>query len=188
MDHMNLVAYAELKVVKTGICLFRRNAFLATLLLISLFSFSQASTNNKKIKAMPEILFVCEHGAARSTIATAYFNKLAEEQGLNYRAIFRATDPDSTLMPATIKGLTEDGFDITNWAPKLVSQTDINGASEIVTFDCNIPAADSKAKPLARWNGIPPISKDYNLTRDQIVEKVQQLINDLSNKQKKGND
>lgn len=137
---------------------------------------------------MSEILFVCEHGAARSTIAAAYFNKLAEEQGLKYRAVFRATNPDSTLMPAAIKGLTEDGFDITNWTPRLVSETDINRASEIVTFDCNIPASDSIAKPLVQWNGISPVSKDYNLTRNQIVERVQQLINDLAKKQKKEND
>ena len=136
---------------------------------------------------MPEILFVCEHGAARSTIAAAYFNRLAEEQGLNYRAIFRATNPDSILMPAAIRGLTEDGFEISNWIPKLVSQTDINNASEIVTFDCHIPAADSSPKPRVNWNGIPPVSKDYNLARDQIVEKVQELIDDLAKKQKKEN-
>ena len=134
---------------------------------------------------MSEILFVCEHGAARSTIATAYFNKLAEERGLNYRATFRATNPAATLMPATINGLTEEGFDISNWTPKLVSQTDINSASEIVTFDCKIPAFDSISKPLIQWNGIPPISRDYNLARNQIVEKVQQLINDLAKKQEK---
>jgi len=137
---------------------------------------------------MPEILFVCEHGAARSTIASAYFNKLAEEQGLNYRATFRATNPDSTLMPATIKGLTDDGFDISNWTPKLVSQTDINNAYEIITFDCNIPASDSSSKPLAQWNGISPVSKDYYLTRNQIVARVKQLIDDLAKKQKKEND
>ena len=137
---------------------------------------------------MLEILFVCEHGAARSTIAAAYFNKLAEEHGLSYRAIFRATNPDSTLMPSTIKGLTEDGFDISNWTPKLVSHTDINSASEIVTFECQISLPDSSSKPLVQWNGIPPVSKDYNLARDQILEKVQQLINDLANRQKKEND
>lgn len=182
---MNFIEDAELRIIKTSIFLPRRNIFLTTLLLLSLFSCTETSTNNKKINDMPEVLFVCEHGAARSTIATAYFNKLAEEQGLNFRAIFRATNPDSTLMPATIKGLTEDGFDISNWTPKLVSQTDINKASEIVTFDCNIPAPDSSSKPLVQWNGIAPVSKDYNLARNQIVENVQELINDLAKKQKK---
>jgi arsenate reductase (thioredoxin) len=132
---------------------------------------------------MSEILFVCELGAARSTIAATYFNKLAKEQGLGYEAIFRATNPDVALKPATIKGLTEDGFDISNQVPKLVSQTDINSADQIVTFDCNLP--DSFSKPVTQWNGIPPISEDYNLARNQILEKVLQLINELTEKQQK---
>ena len=175
---MNLIVDAELSVLKTGNFLLRRNIFLATLLLLSLFSCRETST--KKIKDMPEILFVCEHGAARSTIATAYFNKLAKEQGLNYRAIFRATNPDSALTPATIVGLKEDGFNINNWTPRLVSQTDIDSASQIVTFDCKLPG--SVSKPVIRWDSIPPVSKDYNVARNKIAEKVQQLINELAKK------
>jgi arsenate reductase (thioredoxin) len=49
--------------------------------------------------AKPVILFVCEHGAARSTIAAAYFNKFAQQQNLDYVAVFRGTDPDTTLTP-----------------------------------------------------------------------------------------
>jgi protein-tyrosine-phosphatase len=185
---MNLIVDAELRLVKNGNFLSRRNMFLVMFLLISLFSCKHTSTNHKKIKDMPEILFVCEHGAARSTIATAYFNKLAKEQGLNYRAVFRATNPDSTLMPAAIKGLTEDGFDISNWTPKLVSQTEIDRASEIVTFNCNIPVSANSSKPPVPWNEIPPVSEDYDLARDQIVRNVQKLINDLAKKRIKEND
>jgi protein-tyrosine-phosphatase len=177
---MNLIVDTELSVIKTCNFLLRKNIFLATLLLLSLFSCREKSTNNKKIKDMPEVLFVCEHGAARSTIATAYFNKLAEEQGLNYRAIFRATNPDSSLTPATIVGLKEDGFNINNWTPRLVSQMDIDNASQIVTFDCNLPGSFSK--PVIQWDSIPPISKDYNIARNKIAEKVQQLINELAQK------
>jgi arsenate reductase len=179
---MGLIGLRELSIVNTGNFLIRRSSVLSTLFLISLFSFSQTSNNNKKSNDMPVILFVCEHGAARSTIAAAYFNRLAEERGLNYRAIFRATNPDSTLTPATITGLKEDGFNINNWTPKLVSQMDMNSASQIVTFDCNLP--DSLSKPVTQWNGIPPISKDYVLARDQIVERVQQLIKELAEKRK----
>ena len=32
------------------------------------------------------VVFVCEHGAAKSLIAAAYFNKLAGERGLSARA------------------------------------------------------------------------------------------------------
>jgi len=179
---MGLIERSELSMISTCNFLFRRSSILSTLFFISLFSFSQTSNNNKKNSKMPVILFVCEHGAARSTVAAAYFNKLAEEQGLNYRAIFRATNPDSTLTPATITGLKEDGFKINNWTPKLVSQMDIDSASQIVTFDCNLP--DSLSKPVIQWNGIPPVSKDYKVARNQIAGKVQQFINELAEKRK----
>jgi hypothetical protein len=47
------------------------------------------------------IVFVCEHGAAKSVIAAAYFNKLARERNLNYEAVCRGTFPDSTISVAT---------------------------------------------------------------------------------------
>lgn len=163
---------------------FYRNIILPALLLISVVSFGQKTKHNKKMKEVLVILFVCEHGAARSAIAAAYFNKLVKEQGLNYQAIFRGTDPDSVVSPSTKKGLTGDGFDVSNWIPKLVSQTDINSASQIVTFDCTLPVKDSTSKQVTEWNGIPAISKDYNLARNQIAEKVQQLIDKLAEKKK----
>ena len=33
------------------------------------------------------IVFVCEHGAAKSIIAAAYFNKLAREMSIDSRAV-----------------------------------------------------------------------------------------------------
>jgi hypothetical protein len=34
----------------------------------------------------PAVIFVCEHGAAKSVIATAYFNTLARDRGLGTAA------------------------------------------------------------------------------------------------------
>jgi hypothetical protein len=51
------------------------------------FSRLQAATT----PARQRVLFVCLHGAAKSVIATAYFNKLARDRGLSYRATFRGT-------------------------------------------------------------------------------------------------
>jgi arsenate reductase (thioredoxin) len=50
----------------------------------------------------PTVVFVCEHGAAKSVIATAYFNKLAAERGLRTRAIYRGVNPDSALSAAAL--------------------------------------------------------------------------------------
>jgi protein-tyrosine-phosphatase len=143
---------------------------------------SEKSKNPKQV-----ILFVCEHGAARSTIAAAYFNKLAGEQGLNYVAVFKGTDPDTVLTPGTAKGLVKDSFDISGWTPTLVSGQDIKDAYKIVTFDCKLPTQDSASIPAEQWNGIPAISKDYNIARNEIVEKVNQLITQLPKTNKERN-
>ena len=123
-----------------------------------------------------EILFVCTHGAARSPIATAYFNKLAKEQGLNYNAVFRGTEPDKVLTKETINGLNKDGFDIRDWKPRKVSGQDIEKAYKIITFDCSLPTNVAAAENKYQWNGTPSISKDYEKARSAIKEKVEQLV------------
>ena len=64
------------------------------------------------------IVFVCEHGAAKSIIAAAYFNQLAAEMGSDLRAVARGTDPDPELSPQAIKGLSEDGLTPKESAPQ----------------------------------------------------------------------
>ena len=66
---------------------------LLTLALIFLF---QPSPRDKAV------VFVCEHGAAKSVVATAYFNKLAAERGLPFRATFRGTN-STELTSLTLK-------------------------------------------------------------------------------------
>jgi arsenate reductase (thioredoxin) len=147
-------------------------------------SFGQIKKKGKGTNPTHTILFVCEHGAARSTIAAAYFNKIAIEKKIKYKAIFRAASPDTALTFATNKGLIEDGFDTKNMKPVLVAQCDINMANEIITFDCSLPSKDSLSNKVSKWNGIPPISKDYQTARNEIVSKVQMLISDLGKKKK----
>lgn len=126
-----------------------------------------------------EVLFVCTHGAARSPIAAAYFDRLAKEQGLNYHAVFRGTEPDAVLTKETITGLTKDGFDISDWKPEKVSISDIERADRIITFDCTLPMNNASPADEEQWNGTPSISKDYNKARNAIKDKTEQLIETL---------
>lgn len=129
-----------------------------------------------------EVLFVCTHGAARSPIAAAYFNKIAKEKNLNYHAVFRGTEPDKVLTKETISGLAKDDFQIDNWKPEKVSNNDIAKAHKIVTFDCSLPENDSSEKNLEQWNGTPSISKDYDKARNSIEAKVRVLAEQLLEK------
>src|SRR5438552_4101363 len=97
-------------------------------ILVAVSSSGQDTLKADNSKPAPTVLFICEHGAARSTIAAAYFNRLVKEKGLNYQAIFRGTNPDLALAPATQKGLLKDGFDVATWKPLPVLKDDIENA------------------------------------------------------------
>jgi len=133
----------------------------------------------KEKQASKEVLFVCTHGAARSPIAAAYFNKIVGEQNLKYRAVFRGTEPDSVLTDGTQVGLRKDGLDIANWKPELVTDRDIATADRIITFDCKL-TSDMVPENVEQWNGTPSVGKDYDKAREVIVEKVEHLIASLS--------
>ena len=92
-------------------------------------------------KALPPhtIVFVCEHGGAKSVIAAAHFNRLAKEQGLPYRAITRGTQPDAEI-PANIRrGLAADGLDVAGWIPRQIDDSEIRSGERIITFACTLP-------------------------------------------------
>lgn len=125
-----------------------------------------------------EILFVCTHGAARSPISAAYFNKIAEEKGLNYHAVFRGTEPDEVLSKETVVGLTNDEFDVNEWKPEMVTTVDMERAFKVVTFDCVLPSVNHELNE-ENWSGIPSISKDYDKARNAIRLKVEELIDSL---------
>lgn len=79
-------------------------------------------------KEIPLILFVCEHGSAKSTIAAAHFNELAREQNLNIRAISRGTDSDDAFPDNVTAGLRFDGLEVEESKPKRLSDDDIADA------------------------------------------------------------
>ncbi len=149
---------------------------LRNFILLLLFSSSIAACQSKIAKQ--EVVFVCTHGAARSPIAAAYFNKLADEKDLEFHAVFKGTEPDEELTEGTISGLSKDGFEISDWRPQKVSDADIIGAHTIVTFDCQLPSASNTASTV-QWNGTPSISKDYDKARNDIRERVEDLIDSL---------
>ncbi len=146
-------------------------------------SFGQDSQQPMAAEKTPMILFVCEHGAAKSVIAAAYFDKLAKERGLNYRAVFRGTNPDATLAIAAEEGLKEDGINTRGWKPELVTNNDLDGASEIVTLGCDLPGKDAVVGRVTEWNDVPSVSQDYQVARDYIVKRVQSLGDDLAKKE-----
>jgi arsenate reductase (thioredoxin) len=122
------------------------------------------------------ILFVCEHGAAKSIIAAAYFNKLAYEMGLNLQAIARGTLPDDQLSPVTIQGLAQDGLISTELTPRKLLPSEITSAQHVIAFGDLLNKEDYQDVDIENWNQVPPVSSDYQIARDAIVEQLHQLL------------
>jgi arsenate reductase len=126
----------------------------------------------------PSVVFVCEHGAAKSVVATAYFNKLAAERGLPFRATFRGTDPQADLSQSTLKGLREDGIDIPAGKPTLISQGDVEKATHVFAIGCTLPAVAKSSGKASDWSDVPD-GQGYAPMRDAIVRHVKQLLDQL---------
>jgi arsenate reductase len=142
---------------------------------ILLFSTSTFAQSNKK----QTIVFVCEHGGARSTIASVYFNKMARENHLLYHSVFRALTPDSTISQETKNGLMKDGFETALLMPVALTPKDVGTNVMLISLDCMVPPSYHTDKS---WSGIPAISNDYQIARNTIVKMLEGLISELKSK------
>ena len=71
------------------------------------------------------VLFVCEHGSAKSVVAAAYFNRLATERQIGLRAVSKGTNPDSEIAPNAAWGLAADGLGADSGTPERLSAADV---------------------------------------------------------------
>src|SRR5262245_10193031 len=104
---------------------------------------------------MVTIVFVCEHGAAKSVLAATYFNQFASELGLNVRAVARGISPDQDLSTQMLRGITEDGLTPTESVPQKLSEADLQSAQRVVSF-CELPQKFHPSAMIDYWEDIPP--------------------------------
>jgi arsenate reductase len=126
----------------------------------------------------PEVVFVCEHGAAKSVVATAYFNKLAAERNLPVRATFRGTTPQDDLSVRAVAGLKADGVAVPSGKPAAISDADVSGATHIFAIGCTLPEKAQRSGKSAGWSDVPD-DQGYGPMRDAIVRHVKQLLDAL---------
>jgi protein-tyrosine-phosphatase len=131
------------------------------------------------------ILFVCEHGAAKSVIAAAHFNHLAEAEGLPYRAIARGAHPDPEIPGVVRSGLAAQGLNVAGSKPIAVSEHDVHQAERVITFACDLPTPKSAAADkLTDWNNVPAVGENYDAAQKVIVERVNELLKSLAAQQR----
>jgi protein-tyrosine-phosphatase len=125
------------------------------------------------------VVFVCEHGSAKSLVAAQWFNRLARERGLPYRAVSRGVAPDPALPGHVVENLRRDGFDVSGMAPVGLGGEDLAGAKRVVAIGAQDPRFGTLARPPERWDDIPPASTDFAASREAMRKRIDLLLDEL---------
>ena len=121
------------------------------------------------------VLFICEHGSAKSVIAAAHFERMARARGLDARAVSRGTDPDEEYPPHVLAGLAGDGLAPLDDHPVLLSVNDLDDATHVVAF-CS---AESLLATTEEWHDVSPVSENYVRATEEIVTRVERLLDSI---------
>jgi len=141
----------------------------------------QTQDAGKQAEQAPIVIFVCEHGAAKSILSAALFNKLAKERGVNLRAIARGTNPDPEISPKVARGLQADGLAASEPAPKKISKADLISARLVISF-CTLPDDYLGSAHVENWDEVLPAIEDYGKARDKLTERINRLLEELKSK------
>jgi protein-tyrosine-phosphatase len=140
---------------------------------------SSAQAAERPLVGASTIIFVCEHGAVKSTVAAAHFNRIARQRGLPYVAVSRGIDlyPE---VPASIRtGLASDGLAPNDDTPRDLRADEASAAARVIAFD-RVPLELSGRAAVIYWSDMPAVTKNYNAGRDAIVRRVEEIIDALA--------
>ena len=126
----------------------------------------------------PRLLFVCLHGSAKSVIAAEHFRRLAAERGIGVEASSAGTEPDAEIPPRVVQGLLGDGIDVRGDRPRKVTRAEVERASRVVTFGCELGDLVPPGLMLERWDDVPAVSEDFKKARDAIVARLSRLLDE----------
>lgn len=127
----------------------------------------------------PTVLFMCPHGAAKSVLASAYFERLAKERGLNVRVESAGTDPDPIVSPAVAARLKRQGYPAPKSNPRRVTPQDFESADVVISIGCDLAGLQEPRGRLVRWDEVPPLSEDFARADEAIRKRVTDLIEEL---------
>jgi arsenate reductase (thioredoxin) len=153
---------------------------ITTLLLVLLTAMTGgaafAEQEKPKESSPSTVVFVCEHGAAKSVVAAAWFNKLASERHLPFHAVARGFRPQENLSESAVGGLRRDGVRFAPDKPQPLTARDASDAVRIVALD---PPPASARSFHAEFFEVPAPKDGYERSRDAIVVHVREVLDGL---------
>ena len=124
------------------------------------------------------VLFMCPHGAAKSVLASAYFERLAREKGLNVRVDARGTEPDPRVSPKVAEHLTKNGYRVpVRPAAGDARRSRVGRRRDLARL--RRARAAVRAGTLRQWDEVPGPGEDFAGADAAIQRRVAELVDEL---------
>ena len=127
----------------------------------------------------PTVLFVCVHNAGRSQMAAGFLQHLA---GDRVDVLSAGSQPADRVNPVAVAAMAEQGIDITQEAPKLLSDAAVQVADVVVTMGCGDECPFHPGKRYEDWVLDDPAGQGIEAVRpirDEIRRRVEALVAEL---------
>ena len=128
------------------------------------------------------VLFVCVHNAGRSQMAAGYLQHLA---GDRVQVLSAGTEPKDQVNPSAIAAMAEEGIDIANSIPKVLTTESVKDSDYVITMGCGDACPFFPGKIYLDWPLSDPAGKgveEVRPIRDEIRAKVEALIAEIDAK------
>lgn len=127
----------------------------------------------------PTALFVCVHNAGRSQMAAGYMRHLSQGK---VEVLSAGSAPKDSINPVAVEVMAEEGIDIANQQPKVLTTEAVQESDAVITMGCGDVCPFYPGKRYEDWVLEDPAGKDLDTVRrirDEIKIKVEKLLNDL---------
>jgi arsenate reductase len=127
----------------------------------------------------PTVLFVCVHNAGRSQMAAGYLQHLA---GDRIEVMSSGSAPKDSINPVAAEVMLEEGIDIRNNEPKILTDEQVQASDVVITMGCGDACKFYPGKRYEDWDLQDPAGQDADTVRairNDIRSRVESLIEDL---------
>jgi len=126
--------------------------------------------------SMPTILFVCIHNAGRSQMAAGYASALS---GGAVQVRSGGSEPGTEINPIAIQAMAEEGIDISQGVPQLMTTEAVRDSDVVITMGCGDVCPIFPGKRYEDWELVDPKGKSIDEVRpirDDIKQRVIRLL------------
>ena len=129
--------------------------------------------------AKPTVLFVCVHNAGRSQMAAGYLAALSNGQ---VEVLSAGSEPKDQINPVAIAAMAEDGIDIADNVPKILTVEAVKDSDVVITMGCGDACPIFPGKRYEDWELADPAGQGIESVRpirDDIKARIEKLLAEI---------